>query len=135
MMGMEKESGVRVKDGDPSIPLMGPEEIDREETTHKIGLYFKNGKNGKKSRLNFYISKAIASDGPMCLQEILTKVPTRYFTRNQISNLLAKSAFYRKMGDLKLSRFGENGGGGYIVPKWWFSEHFFNEIGDIDVEP
>lgn len=134
MMGMQKESGTRVKDGDSSVHLMGPEEIDREETTHKIGLYFKHGKNGKRSMLNYYISKVIASDGPICLQEILTKVPTRYFTRNQISNLLAKSAFFQKMGDLKLARYGSRNGGGYTVPKWWFSEHFFNEIGEIDVK-
>tara|TARA_R100001129_G_scaffold38018_2_gene25605 strand:- start:7258 stop:7665 length:408 start_codon:yes stop_codon:yes gene_type:complete len=134
-MSVEKESGVRVKGEHPSILLMGPEEIDREETSRKIALYFKHGKNGKRSLLNFYISKAIVSDGPMCLQEMLEKVPSRYFTRNQISSLLAKSAFFQKMGDLKLSRFGGNGGGGeYIVPKWWFSEHFFNEIGDIDAE-
>jgi len=131
MRGMEKESGARVKDGDSSIHLMSPEEINREETSHKIGLYFKHGKNGKRSMLNYYISKVIASDGPMCLQEMIQRLPKRWFTMNELANLVSKSRFFKERGWTKAIPMSNRS---YMAPIWWFSDYFFNEIGGIDVE-
>tara|TARA_R110002020_G_scaffold362959_1_gene575264 strand:- start:4898 stop:5287 length:390 start_codon:yes stop_codon:yes gene_type:complete len=128
---MERAFGVRVKDGHFGVRPMSPDKVDPEEMMGKIRLYFKLGRNGKGTKKSYMIAKNICINGPQTLQEMIQKLPKRWFTMNELANLVSKSRFFKERGEAKAIPMSNRS---YMAPMWWFSDYFFNEIGGIDAE-